>query len=185
MRSCQSLQQSPETFVDDEEEQRYFMKQALMMGEKALAKGETPVGCVLVHEGKIIGTGMNDTNRSMNGTRHAEFLAIEEALRSHPRSIFRQADLYVTVEPCVMCASTLRQYEIRRVFFGCPNDRFGGTGSVLSLHSDSGIDPPYTVYGGVFRKEAIMLLRRFYIQENEKAPNPRSKKNRELNTEFD
>ncbi|KAL1963304.1 hypothetical protein VTN77DRAFT_8527 [Rasamsonia byssochlamydoides] len=185
MQSCQNLQRSPGTFVDDGEEQRYFMKQALMMGEKALSKGETPVGCVLVHEGKIIGSGMNDTNRSMNGTRHAEFLAIEEALRSYPRSIFRQTDLYVTVEPCVMCASALRQYQIRRVFFGCSNERFGGTGSVLSLHSDPGIDPPYPVHGGIFRKEAIMLLRRFYIQENEKAPNPRSKKNRELNTEFD
>lgn len=70
------------------------------------------------------------------GTRHAEFLAIDEVLRSYPPSIFREVDLYVTVEPCVMCASALRQYQIRRVFFGCTNDKFGGTGSVLSLHSE-------------------------------------------------
>lgn len=91
----------------------------------------------------------------------------------------------MTVEPCVMCASALRQYQIRSVYFGCANERFGGTGSVLSLHSDPGIDPPYPVYSGLFHKEAIMLLRRFYIQENEKAPNPRPKKNRELKTSFD
>ena len=80
---------------------------------------------------------ISDHRNPGQGTRHAEFLAIEEALRTYPRSIFRQVDLYVTVEPCVMCASLLRQYNIRRVFFGCANERFGGTGSVLSLHSES------------------------------------------------
>ncbi|EED18384.1 cytosine deaminase, putative [Talaromyces stipitatus ATCC 10500] len=175
---------NPENEDVTRQDQERFMKEALLMGEKALAVGETPVGCVLVLNGKIIGSGMNDTNRSMNGTRHAEFLAIEEALQTYPRSIFREVDLYVTVEPCVMCASLLRQYNICRVFFGCANERFGGTGSVLSLHSDPSIDPPYPVYGGIFKNDAIMLLRRFYIQENENAPNPRSKRNRELNTEF-
>ncbi|KAL1955389.1 hypothetical protein VTO42DRAFT_8609 [Malbranchea cinnamomea] len=163
----------------------FFMRKALEMGEIALSINETPVGCVLVYQGEIIGSGMNDTNRSLNGTRHAEFLAIEEALlRGHPRASFQQTDLYVTVEPCIMCASLLRQYRIRAVYFGCANERFGGTGGVLKLHDGPSIDPPYPVHGGIFRKEAIMLLRRFYIQENEKAPNPRPKKGRELKTEF-
>ncbi|PGH17549.1 hypothetical protein AJ79_01149 [Helicocarpus griseus UAMH5409] len=179
-------QESPHIqFHNDTEKHEYFMKKALDMGEKALATGETPVGCVLVHNGKVIGSGMNDTNKSMNacgilGTRHAEFLAFEEVLRSHPRSIFRETDLYVTVEPCIMCASALRQYQIRHVYFGCANERFGGTGGVLNLHSDPGIDRPYGLTGGLFRKEAIMLLRRFYIQENERAPVPKAKKDREL-----
>ncbi|RAK98039.1 nucleoside deaminase [Aspergillus ibericus CBS 121593] len=163
----------------------YFMKKALMMGEKALETGETPVGCILVYDNKIVGSGMNDTNKSMNGTRHAEFIAIEEMLQTYPRSALRSTDLYVTVEPCVMCASALRQYRIRKVYFGCGNERFGGTGSILSLHSDLSLDPPYPVHGGLFHKEAIMLLRRFYIQENEKAPKPRPKKHRELKTDFD
>lgn len=96
---------------------------------------------------------MNDTNRSLNvrsqdvqfriacsmsrqGTRHAEFLAIDQVLNTHPPSVFRETDLYVTVEPCIMCASLLRQYNIRAVYFGCSNDRFGGTGGVLSIHSE-------------------------------------------------
>ncbi|KAL4758426.1 nucleoside deaminase [Aspergillus foveolatus] len=166
-------------------EQSYFMDQAFEMARKALETGETPVGCVLVYENEIVGRGMNDTNRSMNGTRHAEFLAIQEMLRTYPKSALRLTDLYVTVEPCVMCAAALRQYQIRRVYYGCGNERFGGTGSILSLHSDSAIDPPYPVHGGLQRKEAIMLLRRFYIQENEKAPKPRPKKHRELNTKFE
>ncbi|KAJ5929699.1 hypothetical protein N7454_006649 [Penicillium verhagenii] len=162
----------------DDSRHAYFMKQALLMGEKALLAGETPVGCVVVHNDQIVGYGMNDTNRSMNGTRHAEFLAIAEVLQTYPRSAINSMDLYVTVEPCVMCASALKQYRIRSVYYGCGNDRFGGTGSVLSLHSDFGfspltydsaaIDPAYPVYSGLFEHEAIMLLRRFYIQENEK-----------------
>ncbi|PYH97768.1 cytidine and deoxycytidylate deaminase zinc-binding domain protein [Aspergillus ellipticus CBS 707.79] len=163
----------------------FFMEQALLMGEKALETGETPVGCVLVHNNKIVGSGMNDTNKSMNGTRHAEFIAIEEMLQNYPRSILRTTDLYVTVEPCVMCASALRQYQIRAVYYGCGNDRFGGTGSILSLHSDPSIDPSHPTYGGLYHKEAIILLRRFYIQENDKAPKPRPKKHRELKMDFD
>lgn len=70
------------------------------------------------------------------GTRHAEFLAIEEILKKNPPSIFSETDLYVTVEPCIMCASALRQLKIRKVYFGCSNDRFGGTGGVFSIHAE-------------------------------------------------
>ena len=157
-----------------------FMMEALRMAEQALAAGEVPVGCVIVCKGDIIGSGMNDTNKSLNGTRHAEFLAITELLSSHSPTILELADLYVTVEPCIMCASALRQYGIRQVFFGCGNERFGGTGTVLSIHSDAMLGRPYPSYGGLYRKEAINLLRRFYIQENEKAPQPRPKRERDL-----
>ena len=87
--------------------------------------------------------------------------------RHHP-SILHTTDLYVTVEPCIMCASALRQFGIRSVYFGCLNDRFGGTGGVMTVHMDDSVDPAYPVYGGLFREEAIMLLRRFYVQENDK-----------------
>lgn len=124
-------------------------------------------------------------------------------MAKHPQSILKETDLYVTVEPCIMCASALRQYGIRAVYFGCLNDRFGGCGGVMQINSDNSVDPPYPVYGGLFREEAIMLLRRFYVQENEKgalrslisairsvtdvyitAPEPKPKKNRELKTEI-
>ena len=106
------------------------------------------------------------------GTRHAEFVALAEIMAKHPQSILKKTDLYVTVEPCIMCASALRQYGIRAVYFGCLNDRFGGCGGVMQIHSDKSVDPPYPVYGGLFREEAIMLLRRFYVQENEKGKSP-------------
>ncbi|KAK5081734.1 tRNA(adenine34) deaminase [Lithohypha guttulata] len=158
-----------------------FMQQAIDVAEQALAEGETPVACVLVLDSQVVARGMNDTNRSLNGTRHAEFLAINEFLSKYAITKLAETDLYVTVEPCIMCASALRQYGIRTVYFGCGNERFGGNGSVLSIHSDNSLDPPYPSYGGLYRKEAIMLLRRFYIQENGNAPNPRAKGNRELN----
>lgn len=83
-----------------------------------------------------------------------------------------------------MCAAALRQYGIRAVYFGCANERFGGTGGVLSLHNDASKDLSYEVHGGIFREEAIMLLRRFYVQENEKAPEPHRKGERQLKTEI-
>jgi tRNA-specific adenosine deaminase 2 len=147
--------------------------------ELALATDETPVGCVFVHEGQIIGRGMNATNRTMNGTRHAEFMAIANILESraipageqemlYDPSILKECDVYVTVEPCIMCASLLRQYGVRKVYFGATNERFGGTGGVLNIHDEPGVEAGFPVSGGWLREEAIMLLRRFYVQENEK-----------------
>ncbi|KAF2673967.1 cytidine deaminase-like protein [Microthyrium microscopicum] len=161
-----------------------FMKEAIAMADLALRSDETPVGCVFVHKGEIIGRGMNHTNKTLNGTRHAEFVALAEILQTHAPAILKETDLYVTVEPCIMCASALRQFNIRCVYFGCFNDRFGGTGGVLRIHEDENVDPPYPAFPGIFRDDAIMLLRKFYIQENEKAPEPKQKKTRELKTEI-
>jgi tRNA-specific adenosine deaminase 2 len=145
---------------------------------------------------------MNATNRSYNGTRHAEFIAINSILSSvtpkYSPDILQECDLYVTVEPCIMCASLLRQFGIRKVFFGAGNDKFGGTGGVLSIHRGNGVvdeeegegeegrgEADYEVSGGWLREEAIVLLRRFYVQENERAPEPRSKGDRVLKLEVE
>lgn len=148
---------------------------------------------------------MNATNRTYNGTRHAEFVAINEVLTtveadpSHATlkrskygpEILRECTLYVTVEPCIMCASLLRQFGIKKVFFGASNEKFGGTGGVLNVHKANGkflnedekkceVDGDYKVSGGWMREEAIVMLRRFYVQENERAPEPRTKGGRVL-----
>jgi pyrimidine deaminase RibD-like protein len=102
----------------------------------------------------------------------ASTLQTREQYRQLPKKytsdIFKECDLYVTIEPCIMCASLLRQYEIRKVYFGASNDRFGGTGGVLNIHKDGCPEPHYEVSGGWLREEAIMLLRGFYVQENGK-----------------
>ncbi|OAQ98369.1 hypothetical protein LLEC1_01169 [Akanthomyces lecanii] len=296
-----------------------FIGEALDMARLALQINETPVGCVLVHDGKIIAKGMNATNVTRNGTRHAEYMALA-ALFSYPnkegprttrlkpkqltdreaevkaarrqlseqekavgrqsseeeaasrqsseeeaapeteqpdaasemlftsgplhegnedgkkghlypygqkivdvervhRSIVSESVLYVTVEPCIMCASLLRQLRIKKVYFGAVNDKFGGTGGVFSLHANSlpvredgqtaaahpiakpiqlpdgtggslgcshppgggdggNVEPGYEIEGGWGRDNAVALLRRFYVQENGRAPVPRKKEGR-------
>ncbi|KAJ3337057.1 tRNA(adenine34) deaminase [Gonapodya sp. JEL0774] len=192
------------TILSDRDLHLSFMRKALEQAEQALVEGEVPVGCVFVYDGKVIGAGRNRTNESLNATRHAEICAIDDILGTSPSahhstatnpstdapqpmvylpSIFEQCDLYVTVEPCIMCSSALRQLRVRRVFFGCWNDRFGGCGSVLNVHADPvGNDPPLQVEGGYSREDAILLLRKFYIKENTHAPNPKRKATRVLKT---
>lgn len=157
------------------------MDLAVQQAEKALELKEVPVGCVFIHDNKVLGYGHNDTNRTLNGTRHAELCAIDRILETFGSEILHETDLYVTVEPCIMCASALRQVGIRKVFFGAGNDRFGGCGSVVSINQDSqdqSHGTPYPVYPGLRRREAIMLLREFYTMQNPTAPQPKAKKQR-------
>ncbi|KAJ3808950.1 cytidine deaminase-like protein [Lentinula aff. lateritia] len=152
----------------------HWMQEAMAMAEEALAAAEVPVGCVFVRGEKVIAKARNRTNQLRNATRHAELEAIDEILSDktltpqiteYPLST---TTLYVTVEPCIMCASALRQLGIREVFYGCGNERFGGCGSVLGVNSDleHPAHPAYKATGGYCREDAIMILRRFYITEN-------------------
>lgn len=171
---------------------RDHMAKALKIAKYALDHGETPVACIFVHipSNKVIGYGMNDTNNSCNGVAHAEFMGIEQIKNAFGRDkllkILEETALYVTVEPCIMCASAMKQLGIAKVIFGCGNDRFGGNGTVVSINTDKSTlspslkNPTYEALPGVLRREAIMLLRYFYVKENERSPNPRIKLDRKL-----
>ncbi|KAI8977309.1 cytidine deaminase-like protein [Mycotypha africana] len=114
-----------------------FMKEALIVAQEAYDNLEVPVGCVFVLDNKeIIARGSNKPNATYNATRHAEFEAIDDILKQYDVETFSRIDLYVTVEPCVMCASALRQVGIRHVYYGCGNDKFGGNGSVFKINSE-------------------------------------------------
>ncbi|KAF0443368.1 cytidine deaminase-like protein [Gigaspora margarita] len=156
----------------DETIHHKFMRQALIIAQEAYDSQEVPVGCVFVLDGEtIIGSGRNRTNETCNGTRHAELEAVDSILSTNKYTsyIFRRCTLYVTVEPCVMCAYALRQLEIKHVYYGCANERFGGTGSIFEIHQDPNLKlhPPYPCEGGYYREESIMLLRKFFVRENE------------------
>lgn len=110
-----------------------FMKIALELANEAYEAGEVPVGCVFVKDGEIIAKGKNETNRTLCGTSHAELQALK---KMNDIKLTVQMDLYVTIEPCIMCAGALRQVGIKHVYFGAKNDKFGGCGTVLSLHSE-------------------------------------------------
>lgn len=172
-----------------------FMILALEQANEAMEQGEVPVGCIFVDSrtNKVIAKDRNRTNETLNGTRHAEFGAIDQVISMKPdamdlevymKQVFSGVDVYVTVEPCIMCAAALRQVGVRSVVYGCANDKFGGCGSILSLHSPCDGFPGFQVIGGVFREDAILLLRRFYIQENGNAPEPKRKSNRVLKTDI-
>lgn len=165
------------------------MRKAVRLARYALDHNETPVACLLVNEeGHVVSWGINDTNRSLNGTAHAEFQAIDRLRESNEvvddedlRRVISTCTLYVTVEPCVMCASALRQLGLPRVVFGCTNERFGGNGTVLAIQKgQSTPGPEYHVVPGILRREAVLLLRYFYVRSNERSPKPRNKTERQL-----
>lgn len=158
------------------------MREALTYAEISLKSNEVPVAAVLVDNtsGEILQKGHNWTNHSLNGTAHAEFIIYQKLRKSHSDShlkMWKNATLYVTVEPCIMCASMLLQVGVSAVVFGCPNERFGGHGSVFNVRNKS----LKIVIPGVCHREAISLLRRFYVRENVVSPNAIEKKKRVLN----
>ena len=169
------LMASAATEADDE----CFMLFAIEQAELAVANGEVPVGCVYVLDGVVIGSGYNATNAEHDATRHAELVAADQVL--HERGdVFASCDLYSTCEPCLMCAAAIGRLGIRRVVFGCHNDRFGGCGSILHLH-----DGKYDVKTGVRKEDAVSLFRRFYARENDRAPETKRKRKPTASNEVD
>lgn len=160
------------------------MNIAFDMARDALQSGEVPIGCLLVHDDEVVGRGRNEVNETKNATRHAELVALDQLLlrcrrlRLAPPTVCRRTALYVTVEPCVMCAAALRLLRIPLVVFGCSNERFGGCGSVLDVSSarlpDTGSS--FKCVSGLRAEEAVEMLKAFYKQENPNAPKPRSRK---------
>ena len=149
------------------------MKAAIEMAKKALSSGETPVGCVVVDKNdKVIAEGANKTNQTKDPTQHAELLAVESLLEK-TGDLSAIDKLYVTIEPCIMCASILLQARIPSVVFAAYNDRFGGMGGVLSLHSQKHCDR--CCVRSLSDPEAVQLLRTFYETGNPNAPNPKRK----------
>ena len=159
--------------------------------QAALEIGEVPVGCILVFNGKIIGQGKNQVNETKNATRHAEIVAVDEVRswchtnKMDSEDVLRNCTLYVTVEPCIMCAAALRLLKVPKIVYGCANERFGGCGSILNIHTDPFMahdqqsDIPFQCKAGLFADSAVQLLKDFYKGENPNAPNPKIKTKRQ------
>ena len=159
--------------------EKRHMLEALAEATKALNIGEVPVGCVIVDTitDKVVSRGGNRTNLTCNATRHAEFEALDNILLNENSTVNLSAcELFVTVEPCIMCADALARVGISKVYFGCHNLKFGGNGSIMSLHAKGAPVPacahPYSSCAGLLKDEAIALLRQFYEMGNPHAPNP-------------
>ncbi|NXK08750.1 ADAT2 deaminase, partial [Herpetotheres cachinnans] len=160
-----------------------FLVSALQAKE-ALEKGEVPVGCLLVHNGEVVGRGRNEVNETKNATRHAEMVAIDQVLdwcKQHNRDyteVFAHSVLYVTVEPCIMCAAAVRLMSILSCLLMLGNHMSNCCGSVLSISSDDMVDTgePFECISGYRAKEAVEMLKAFYRQENPNAPKSKVRK---------
>ena len=144
------------------EQDLYYMKEALLEGEKALAEGEVPIGAVMVRGGEIIARGHNMRNTAKNPLRHAEIDVINEAAGIVGDWRLEDCTLYVTVEPCPMCAGAIVQARIPRVVFGTRNSKAGCAGSILDLLNEPRFNHQVEVEEGLLQPECSEIMKRFF-----------------------
>jgi tRNA(adenine34) deaminase len=147
----------------DRSEER-FMLFALDLAKIAAQQGETPVGAVVVRDGQIIGSGHNRVETDTDPTAHAEIIALREAARSAVDWRLPGASVYVTLEPCLMCAVALIHARVKRLIFGARDHRWGGMGSLFDVSHDPRMNHEIEVVSGVMEEEAAALLQGFFTR---------------------
>jgi tRNA(adenine34) deaminase len=141
-----------------------FMRVALDLAITASRAGEMPVGAIMVDAGIIIGQGFNRIEMEGDPTAHAEIIAIREAAARKGDWRLHSATLYVTVEPCIMCAAAVLHARVRRVVYGAPDKRWGGFGSLFDLAHDPRMNHECEVVSGIMEKECSQLCSDFFHQ---------------------
>ena len=139
-----------------------YMKMALAQAKKAYAREETPIGCVIVYEDKVIARGYNKRNGKKNTLAHAEILAIHKASRVLGDWRLEDCTMYVTLEPCPMCAGAIVQARISRVVVGSMNPKAGCAGSVINLLQMPGLNHQVELETGVLGEECSRLMTEFF-----------------------
>lgn len=139
-----------------------YMKEALKQAKKAYSLGEVPIGCVIVHEGKIIGRGYNRRNTDKNTLAHAEITAINKASKVIGDWRLEECTLYVTLEPCQMCAGAIVQARIPEVVMGCMNPKAGCAGSILNILEMPQFNHQVKVTRGILEAECSQMLKTFF-----------------------
>ena len=139
-----------------------YMKEALKQAKKAYALGEVPIGCVIVYEDKIIARGYNRRNTDKNTLAHAEITAINRASKKIGDWRLEDCTLYVTLEPCQMCAGAIVQSRITNVVMGCMNPKAGCGGSVLNILEMPEFNHQVNVTRGVLEEECSQILQDFF-----------------------
>ena len=139
-----------------------FMRMALDQAAAAQAQGEVPVGAVLVRNDEVIATGANHPIASHDPTAHAEIVALRAGGQALGSYRLTDATLYVTLEPCVMCASAIVHARVRRLVFGAWDPRAGAAGSIVDVFALDGLNHRVDVFGGVLMQECSAQLTRFF-----------------------
>ncbi len=145
-------------------EQEKYMKEALRQAKKAYALGEVPIGCVIVYEGRIIGRGYNRRNSDKITLAHAEITAIRKASKKIGDWRLEGCTMYVTLEPCQMCAGALVQSRIDKVVIGCMNPKAGCAGSILNLLQMKEFNHQVEIERGVLEEECSAILKKFFVE---------------------
>ena len=145
-----------------EKSKEYYMKQALKEAEKAYRKLEVPVGAVIVKDGKIIARAHNQKETKMDTTKHAEILAIQKASKKLQSWRLIDCEMYITLEPCSMCAGAIINSRIKKIYIGTMDDKTGAAGSKLDLFEDYTFNHKVEVEKNIMKEECEEILKRFF-----------------------
>ena len=152
------------------QQDRRFMRRALELAQNARAAGEVPIGAVLTMDGAVIGEGYNRPISNHDPTAHAEVQALRDAAERRGNYRLPGAVLYVTLEPCAMCAGAIMHARVARVVFGAPDPKTGACGSVVNLFAEARLNHHAQVQGGVLAEECGALLRAFFASRRSPSP---------------
>ena len=145
-----------------EKTKEYFMKETLKEAEKAYKKLEVPVGAIIVKDGKIIARAYNQKESKTDTTKHAEMLAIQKASKKLKSWRLIDCEMYVTLEPCTMCAGAIIHSRIKKVYIGAMDEKTGAVGSVLNLFEDYKFNHKPEVEKGILKEDCESLLKQFF-----------------------
>lgn len=145
-----------------------FMFAALQLAEQAAGEDEVPVGAVVVHEGKIIGRGYNQNQKLNDSTAHAEMIAITSACTHLSSKMLEDCQIYITLEPCIMCTGAILLSRIDTIYFSAYDPKFGACGSVYNLIKEDKYNHKPKVYSGLYESESRELLKNFFIEKRKK-----------------
>lgn len=139
-----------------------FMREALKEAKKAYDKLEVPVGCVIVKDGKIIARGHNVKETKKDTTKHAEMIAVQKASKKLDSWRLLDCEMYVTLEPCSMCAGAIINARIKKLYIGTLDEKTGAAGSVLNLFEDYTFNHKVEVETGILKIDCEMILKKFF-----------------------
>jgi len=142
-----------------------YMYAALQEAQKAFDDDEVPVGAIVVHKNKIIGRGYNQVEKLKDATAHAEMIAITSASNNLQSWRLNECSIYVTLEPCIMCAGALLSSRINELYYAASDIKFGACGSVHNLAENSKTNHTIKVHSGILAKESEELLKSFFIKK--------------------
>ncbi len=151
----------PDTITDETERREFFMREALKLANMSLESGDVPVGCVIVRHNEIISAACNEREKGKCATAHAETLAIERACAALRGWRLVACEMFVTLEPCPMCAGAAANARVPKLYIGAPDPKGGAVGGMFDLFS-TGINHKPEIFRGVLEDECSELLKEFF-----------------------